>query len=326
MIVNLFRHTQAVSILSVLVLCIFLWIGVSFQESPLDYYSWSPIFNALLSPIHKFILLEKILTTSLVFWQCMYLNKIIVGQKITSKNSFYPAFFYLILISFWPNTLNLSSELIAVSFILIALNKSISTYLYRDAYSKNFKLSFYLSLATLLHPPFFVFIPLAWIGMSIFSQGEWRHWVLSIIAIVSPWVILVSFSTYFNIQQLELSHFITFLFANDPTTTFTTMNVVTFVILGSLFLISFNELVRSLNRKSIKARKSYIYLLWIAVLFIPYSYLSPSSIWHELLIVSIPFSTILSNYFYYNKKSYWLNFSGIVLLIFLFISHFCASN
>jgi len=326
MIVTLFRHTQVVSILSVFLICIFFWMGVSFYQTPLYSSSWSPVFDFLTSPIHKFTLLEKTLTTALVFWQCLYVNKIIVGQKIISTNSFYPAFFYLLIISFWPGALNLTSDLIGVSFILIAIHTTFSTYLSRDAYSQIFKISFYLSLATLLHPPFFVFIPLSWIGMSIFSQVEWRHWVLSVMAILSPWIILISFHAYFNIQQLELHHFDTFIFAEELTTTLNNSTRVSLLVLGFLFLISIYELVRSLKRKSIKARKSYIYIVWVTLLFIPYSYLNPSYIWNEFVVFSIPFSIILSNYFYYSIRSLWLNFMGFALLALLFISHFCTAN
>jgi hypothetical protein len=124
MIVNLFRHTQAVSIISLLALCIFFWVGISMHEVSINDSSWNPLFKALINPINNIHPLKEILTAFLVFWQCLYINKIVVAQKITSTNSFYPALFYFILISFWPSTLTLSSELLATSFILIALNTS----------------------------------------------------------------------------------------------------------------------------------------------------------------------------------------------------------
>ena len=197
MIVNLFRHTQAVSIISLLAFCIFFWVGVSMHEISINDSSWNPIFKALINPINNVHPLKEILTAFLVFWQCLYINKMVVAQKITSTNSFYPALFYFILISFWPGTLTLSSELLAASFILVALNKTMRTYLALNTYSKIFKTGFSLSIASLIHPPFFVFIPLIWIGMSIFSQGEMRHWILSLFAIISPWIIFISFICFF---------------------------------------------------------------------------------------------------------------------------------
>lgn len=321
MIVNLFRHTQAVSIISLLALCIFFWVGISMHEVSINDSSWNPLFKALINPINNIHPLKEILTAFLVFWQCLYINKIVVAQKITSTNSFYPALFYFILISFWPGTLTLSSELLATSFILIALNKTIRTYLAVNTYSKIFKIGFSLSIASLIHPPFFLFIPLTWVGMSIFSQGEMRHWVLSLLAITSPWIIFLSFICYCNIPGLQYDMFFTFLLPGSQSIQFNLIDRINLILLGGLFLISMIELLRSLNRKNIKARKSYIFLLWIVVIFSVYNYINPSYIGRKLLILSIPFSIILSNYFYYNKKSNWLNFVGIILLSCLFITH-----
>lgn len=321
MIVNLFRHTQAVSIISLLALCIFFWVGVPIHETSINNTNWNPLIKALLYPIDNTHPLKEILTAFLVFWQCLYINKIVVTQKITSSNSFYPALFYFILISYWPGTLTLSSELLAASFILIALNITISTYLAVNSYSKIFKIGFSLSIASLIHPPFFIFIPLTWIGMSIFSQGEMRHWILSLLAIISPWIILLSFICYCNLPGLQSDMFFTFPLLRNQSTQFNLINNISLILLGGLFLISMIELLRSLNRKNIKARKSYIFLVWIVVIFSVYNYTNPIYIGRKFLVLSIPFSIILSNYFYYNKKSNWLNFIGILLLSYLFMAH-----
>tara|TARA_B100000780_G_C21110521_1_gene448750 strand:+ start:770 stop:1750 length:981 start_codon:yes stop_codon:yes gene_type:complete len=326
MIVNLFRHTQATSILSVLGLCIFLWMGISFQETNLNSDCTSPLFNFLISPIIKFELLERLLLSGLVFWQCIYINKIMVGHKILSANSFFPALFFCLIISFWPQALHLSSELLGISFILIALNKTLETYLSENYYSNVFELSFSFSLATLLHPPFFVFIPLIWIGMSIFSQLEWRNWVLSILALLTPWVVLLSYTNYFKVDDLQLINFFNFIYIEDPEININKTELIGLVILVIVFIIAINELLKSLSKKNIKARKSYIYLMWILPLFIFYFLLSPTIIWHKLLILTIPFTVIISNYFYYNKKSNWLNFIGILMLTYLLITHFLAIN
>ena len=157
--------------------------------------------------------------------------------------------------------------------------------------------------------------------MSIFSQGEMRHWILSLLAIISPWIILISFICYFNIPGLQYDMFFRFLLPGNQSIEFNLINRINLILLGGLFLISMIELLHSLNRKNIKARKSYIFLLWIVVIFSVYNYINLNYIGRKLLILSIPFSIILSNYFYYNKKSNWLNFVGIVLLSCLFITH-----
>ena len=326
MIVNLFRHTQAISILSVLGLCIFLCMSISFQETSINLDATSPLDNFLLIPIIKLKLVEQVLVTVLVFWQCIYINKIMVGQKLLSSNSFYPALFYCISISLWHQALHLSTELIAISFILISLNKTLGTYQSKNAYSNIFELSFSLSFATLIHPPFFVFIPLTWIGVSIFSQFEWRTWILSIIALICPWVILLSFTNYFEVNELQLINFVSFIHIKNPIININKIELIGLILLSIVFLITSNELLQSLNRKNIKSRKSYIYIMWFLPFFILYFLISPAIIWNKLLILTIPLTAIISNYFYYTKKSNWLNFIGISMLTYLLITRIVGIN
>ena len=322
MIVNLFRHTQAISILSLLGLSLFLWMGISFQETTLNTYIKNPFFDYFFKPIINYKFLERIIVTALILWQSVFINKLFVGQKILSSNSFYPAFFYFILMSLWPQTIHLSPELVALSFILISINKTISLYLSKEAYSTVFEVSFFGSFAVLFHPPFIIFIPMIWIGMSIFSQTEWRHWILSLLALFSPWIILLSLKNYFNIQTLKLVDIFSVLFTEKQATNINTIETIGIGMLILLFLICSNELMSSLSRKNIKARKSYIYLLWFFPFSVVYFFISPSIIWYKLIIVNVPFTAILSNYFYYNQKSKRLNFIGFSFLVFLFTMHF----
>ena len=89
--------------------------------------------------------------------------------------------------------------------LILALTKILSSYLDKNAYSKIFESAFLISLAGLIHSPFIVFIPIVWIGMSIFSQVEWRHWVLSIIGIICPWYIMFSIATFYSIEHSSFS-------------------------------------------------------------------------------------------------------------------------
>ena len=326
MIVNLFRHTQAISILSILGLCIFLWMGISFHEVAINSDFKNPLFDVLFKQIMEFKFLQRIVVTVLVFWHCVFFNKIIVGQKILSSNSFYPAFFYLIILSLSPKALYLSPELCAISFLLLAIHKTLTCYLSKDAYTSVFELSLYFSIAAILHPPLVLFLPLSWIGMSIFSLGEWRHWTLSLLGIVCPWVILISLNSYLNIPQLHIANFYSFLFTAAENIQLTTLDRIELVGLVILTLVCINELLTSVGRKNIKSRKSNIFILWFFPFSILYIFLNPSNLWLKLLVLTIPITAVISNYFYYSKRTNWLNFIGISLLTFLFINHIYNFN
>ena len=152
------------------------------------------------------------------------------------------------------------------------------------------------------------------IGLSIYSQVDWRHWGLSIFGIICPWFIIFSVETYFSIDLLNSMFISDFLLKKNNSISINFAEITNLITFGLLGLISIIELIISLRKKKIKARKAYVLILWIIPLAILYYYLSQKN-YNTLLIFAIPFSAIISNYFYYHKKSVWLFF----LLISIFI-------
>jgi len=322
MVVNLFRHTQAISVISILMLSILVWMGFSFQENPEGAEHISPFFDSTLSPVLQEPIINRLIAGALVFWQCILVNRIMVRQKIFSTNTFFPGLFYFLAISLSPEAIYLSPSLLAITFIVLSLNKILDSYLDKTAYSKVFESSILMSLAIFIHPSFLVLAPLIWIGISIFSQVEWRHWILSILGLVCPWFIVYSISHYYSIEELNLSYFFHFLIEESPSFILDRGGMLSLFGFGLITLLAVTELVVSLKRKNIKARKSYILLLWVLALTLMYTFISPDNFHIKLLAFALPCSAIISNYFYYNKKTKWLNLISISLIVMLFLNHF----
>jgi len=303
-------------------LSILIWMGFSFQENPEVIGHISPFFDSVLSPILQEPIINRLIAGALVFWQCILVNRVMVRQKVFSTNTLFPSLFYFLTLSISPEATYLSPSLLALTFILLSLNKILDSYLDKTAYSKVFDSSILMSLALFIHPPFLIFAPLIWIGISIFSQVEWRHWVLSILGLACPWFILYSITQYYSIEELNLSYFFHFLIEESPSFILDRGDMLSLFGFGLITLLALTELVVSLNRKNIKARKSYILLLWVLALTLIYTFLSPDNFHIKLLAFALPCSAIISNYFYYNKNTKWLNLISISLIIILFLNHF----
>lgn len=313
MIVNLFRHTQAFSILSVLSICLLIWIFAFEELIDIQAIELNPLFE--LHPRSSNFLI-KVISALLVFWQCSMINKIVVGQRVLTSNTFFPALFYLLLISMNPVLIGLSPALISISFLLLSIKKILACYLDHNAYTKVFESAFLLSIASIIHPPFMLFYPILWIGMSIFSQVELRHWLLSFVGILCPWFLILTFGTYFNIEYLELNKFLSFLSnANNLIDSITLPNISLLVFTGLICILSLFELLNSINRKNIKSRKSYILFLWLILLSVVYSLINKHTPQYFFLIIAAPMSAIISNYFYYHPKKKWLELILIIWII-----------
>ena len=321
MIVNIFRHSQTTSIAIIISLCVFIWMGISFEFVDISKESSNFFYNFLISPIELNSIFQRGILGILIFWQCILMNKMMVKEKIISTNSFFPAFFYFLLISISPQIIHINPTIISMVFLILALTKILSSYLDKNAYSKVFESAFLISLSGLIHSPFIVFIPIVWIGMSIFSQVEWRHWVLSIIGIICPWYIVFSIATFYSIEQSSLSSSLLFLFEEGPKYSPNLIDFICLTIFGLICFIALAELMMRLKQKNIKARKSYILLLWIIPFSVIYFLVSNDFFYMKLTISAIPLSAAISNYFYHHKNKNLLNLLILSLVIVVISNH-----
>ena len=321
MIVNIFRHSQTTSIAIIISLCVYIWMCISFDSSDMVEESSSFFYNFLISPIESMPLLQRFLLGILIFWQCMLMNRMVVQEKIISTNSFYPALFYFLLISISPEIIHMNPSILSMILLILALTKILSSYLDKNAYSKVFESAFLISLAGLIHTPFIVFIPIVWIGMSIFSQVEWRHWVLSIIAIICPWYIMFSIATFYSIEHSSFGSSLLFSFEEGPKYSLNLGDFLCLIIYGFICSISLIEVIIRLKQKNIKARKSYIFLLWIIPFSVIYFLVSNDFFFMKLITFAIPLSAAISNYFYHHKNTNWLNFLILSLVVVVISNH-----
>lgn len=321
MIINIFRHNQTTSVAFILSLCVFIWMGISFDNVDMAKESSSFFYNCLIRPIESMPLLQRAFLGILIFWQCMLMNRMMAQEKIISTNSFYPALFYFLLISISPEIIHINPTILSMLLLVLALTKILSIYLDKNAYSKVFESAFLISLSGLLHTPFIVFIPIVWIGMSIFSQVEWRHWILSIIAIICPWYIMFSITTFYSIEHSSLSSSLLFLIEEGPKYSLNLSDFLCLIIYGFICSIALFELMIRLKQKNIKARKSYILLLWIIPFSVIYFLVSNDFFYMKLIISAIPLSAAISNYFYHHKNTNWLNFLILSLVIVVISNH-----
>lgn len=322
MIVNLFRHTQAISILSIFGLSISIWLCLAFHltHDALEHYS--PLYLFITKPIIEYPFINKLFTSLLVFWQCILINRMMVKQNIITTNSFFPALFYFIIISASKVATALNPILVALTFLILSVSIILDCYLKKSSFSNIFDSSILLSIAIIIHPPFLIFLPILWIGMSIFSLVELKNWGLSMIGLLSPWYLLYSFSTYFKWVDFNPRFVLKFITEESHYKAIANSDLIIYSFIGLISLLALKEISISLSRKNIKSRKGYIMFLWLIFLSIMYLFISPDILEFKLLVFALPLCTILSNYFYYKKNLTLQNSIIYALLTLVLYNHF----
>ncbi len=322
MIVSLFRHTQSISIFLILILCIVLCCSNLILSGHSATEITNPLFNYIFTPSIQSNLIERIAVGILLFLQCMLMNNIMVKHKIITVNSLFPALFYFLIMCSLPNVISLNPSFIGMIFILLSIDKMIGIYLNNNSSTNIFDSSILISIAGLIHPPFLIFIILMWIGIPIFSQINIRKWILSIFGIACPWFILYTTTTFFSLDELNISCFFNITNKHNHPYLMDWGDIMMYTAYGFLIVISIIELRFRLRQKNIRSRQAYIFILWTLALSIIYFYIFDGELHNKLIIFSIPLSAIISNYFYYNKSKNLLNILGYSLIIIIAVNQF----
>ena len=119
MIVNIFRHSQTTSIAIISSLCVFIWMGISFDSVDIAKESSNFFYNFLISPIESNSIFQRAILGILIFWQCILMNKMMVKEKLISTNSFYPALFYFLVISISPEIIYLNPTILSMILLIL---------------------------------------------------------------------------------------------------------------------------------------------------------------------------------------------------------------
>ena len=101
--------------------------------------------------------------------------------------------------------------------------------------------------------------------MSIFLSGM-ASLGIEYYRIICPWYIMFSIATFYSIEHSSFSSSLLFLFEEGPKYSSNLMDFICLTIFGLICFTALAELMMRL-KQNIKARKSYILLLW----FIPFS-------------------------------------------------------
>jgi len=310
MILKLFRHTQAFSIITILITSLIVWIGLYNSLINEEIIKTNPIFS--LGNLSSGIVI-KISTALFIFLKCSLFNNILTEQKVLSKNTYFPALFYFFIISSNTASIGLTPTLVASFFMLIFVKKTLDSYSQINAQNSIFEGAFYVSIAGIIHPPIIIFYPMVWINLSIFSHMSMKNWLLSILGLICPWFIIITISLYFEFDHLYINHFFYFL-NNTPTSAHHIIwpQLTVLIFMALIVLLSIFELIISLNRKNIRSRKSYILFLWFIVFSLLFTIVRGMFTSEILILLAAPLSAIISNYAYYHSNRNWLN---ILLMI-----------
>ncbi len=317
MFVKIFKKKYTLQLLILAIVPIIFW-SQAFINPP------EVISNKFDMPLYKVIydfakdyqLFSTIAAFVMVFLQGLLLNQLFTNNHLSQKNTFLPAFIYILLMSCSYNCMTLNSMLFANFLIIFALYFFLRCHDKKEGIDEIYNSCALLSLASMFFAPSIIFIIWIWFGLIIYKLYKWRSWGMSLLGLITPYVLLFIFyylngmSFHENIlaNTHKWLHF-DFNFLNEP---------IQVVYIASLLFFAIPAIFTTLSSRSNRVieyrKKSAVMFTLLIISLIPFV-LSKTE-YNMSFIFAVSLSFFFSNFFLqYNNERKINTFFIIFILI-----------
>ena len=153
------------------------------------------VFNLLKTTLQNYPWVSPVLSAVLCFIQALLINDIVNENKVTAKKNYLAGLLFIIVFSFFKESLVLSPAALSLTFLILCTRKMFSLIKKEKAFGDVFDLGFLAVVAGLFYFPAMLFILFAYIGVGIMRAFNYRDWVIVLMGAASP--LIVVFTWYF---------------------------------------------------------------------------------------------------------------------------------
>ncbi|PCI94670.1 MAG: hypothetical protein COB15_13515 [Flavobacteriales bacterium] len=313
MLIRVFKSNQKVVNVLVMLLAIVLWLPSFFIGVDIDSLN-------LISTQIKW--LDISIALFLIISQSIYLNFIVNEYKLIQQSSYLTSLFLVVLNSSCIWMLDLNQVVIANTFLLIAFHQILKLYDVKNSLALLFNSGFLVALASLIYFPSILYFGLVWIGLIYMTTPKIRGFIVSLIGFSVPLIYFFCYKFMLgSLSQIQISDYLLAIF-NVEWSSISFLMKASWIVIAVIMLLSFMNLTTALNKGMVKTRKMFFVIVIMSLLSICTLFLNKGDYIATFIMLSIPLSIIVANFFQsINKK--WLAellftclFVGIVLSYF----------
>lgn len=121
-----------------------------------------------------------ILAVILIFTQSLMLNSLVSNARLFETVTFVPAIIYALVACLFRDFLFLTPALLSMTFIILALGKSLRFFKQHHCYADVFDMGFLIAAASLFYMPAFLLFVLLFVALTVMRAFNWREWVIGL--------------------------------------------------------------------------------------------------------------------------------------------------
>lgn len=307
MLLRLFKGTGPGVILLIIITLFAVWISAVLNQRlhPRFIYETDPmpLYGLLKQAIYNSHNLGVILSFLIV---CL-ISFLVVNFNTTvffiNERTFLPALIYILLGGFFPDHQLLNPVLPASVFLMLSLYRIMDGFHKTGTAYNFFDAAILVSIGSLFYANLIWFGLLVIIGIAIMRTGNLNEILISVIGLLTPY--FITFGLYYvagkDIHSLAKIIYDN-LFIKSIYYPFPKLTIAALIFMGALIIVSLVNLIRLMNTKKIKSRKTFSLLIWTFIISVVVYFAVPSVSIEVIWLMGIPVSYFLAHYFIFVKK------------------------
>ena len=324
MLLRTFKGTGPGVIFLIIVTLIALWVSAILNQRlhPRFIYETDPM------PLYGFIKIvinnNHNLGVILSFFMVCLMAFLIVNFNTTvffiNERTFLPALFYILFGGFFPDQQLMNPVIPASIFLMIALMRIMDGYHKNGTAYNYFDAGILISTGSLFYANLLWFGLLVIIGIALLRTGNLKEIVISVFGLLTPY--LITFGLYYVIGKDVGALWRLLgnnLFTRATFYPYPRLTIVAIIFCGALIIISIVQLIRHMNTKKIKSRKTFSLMIWTFLFSLTVYFALPSASVEIVWLISIPISYFLTHYFVIVKKKLVPEILFTLLFVFILL-------
>lgn len=265
---------------------------------------------------------QQLLSIILFFLTVLLINQVATKHRLTDRNSYLTAFFFILIGSTSNFVTQMSPFLLATFFFALFYQKIFDFQNSTKIITSSFDAGLFLGIASLFFPPAALLVLFAWFALLVYQADQWRAYVTVVLGILLPWFFV--FSGYFWFDKLPeaLSGFIHhFRFREIMNPFANNLETVMFLLVALTILIAAFTILGKLSSFNISLRQHVSVSLWglLFSLLIIFLFAAPIQVF---MLSALPASLIVGTFFSRMKRLKWANLFVLLWILFILINHF----
>ncbi len=302
MLLKIFKNNPLLLLVFGIGLSVILWSVTIMKPGEITHpYTDITLLAPFFDHIHSFPLVKEILGFAILLLEAALWNTIINRHSLLRQSTYFPFFFMLLLLSCRASLAGFYPALISSLFLILAINKLISSYKNEKALSEVFDSGLLVGIATLFYIPSIVFLLLLWIGLFTIRTINLREWTCSVIGFLLPFLFTYTYNLIFYPDYPWYNKIMSEFSYHHPHLSFTWEQIIIMIILSVTALCSLWFFINKATENVLKTQKFWVLMVWYIVIGMGSVAICPVKDSRAFSILALPGSFVLSVYFLKTK-------------------------